>query len=59
MKVGEQKRDEIARGNLSTESGEYRSDYILLVLGETLRIKSYKRGHYTTQRTVSDGVGEL
>ena len=46
-------------GNLSTELGEYRSDYILLVLGGTLRIKLYERRHYTTQRTVSDGVREL
>ena len=46
-------------GNLSTKSGKYRSDYILLGLRETLRIKSYERGYYTTQRMVLDGVGEL
>ena len=60
MKMGEQKRDEIVGGgNLSTELGEYRSDYIPLVLGGTLRIKSYKKGHHTTWRTVLDGVREL
>ena len=46
-------------GDFSTKSGKYRSDYILLVLGETLRIKSYERGHYTTWRMVLDRVGEL
>ena len=32
--MGECKRDGILGGDFSTESGEYRSDYILLVLGE-------------------------
>ena len=46
-------------GDLSTKLGKYRSDYILLVLWETLKIESYKRGHYTNWRMVLDGVGEL